>query len=63
MQMPLYACIIDGKEQDITAIDYAYLLLQGHKGSMGGFCGYKELEPANGDELAAAFAELERAYN
>lgn len=69
--VPVYACIIDGAAQELTAIDYAYMLLQGHSGSMGGQCGvrYEEWEPDNRplsekvDELQAAFAEMQEQYN
>ena len=61
----LFACIIDGVEMRLTAIDYAFMLLQGHDGSMGGICGetYAEPFPVNPDGVAAAFAELEAQYN
>lgn len=67
--VPVYACIIDGAAQELTALDFASLLLQGHSGSMGGQCGTQYEEPdlrplsAKVDELEAAFAEMEREYN
>ena len=69
--VPLYACIIDGEEMELSPVEYAYMLLAGHKGSFGGQCGvrYEEWEPDNRplsekvDELQAAFAEMQEQYN
>ena len=69
--VPLYACIIDGEEMELSPVEYAHMLLEGHKGSFGGQCGtrYEEWEPDNRplsekvDELQAAFAEMQEQYN
>ena len=67
--IPLFACIIDGEEKELTALDFAFSLLEGHKGSMGGQCGviYKEPDPrplsVKVNELEAYFAEIEAKYN
>ena len=37
--VPLFSCIIDGEEQELTALDFAYALSTGHTGTMGGQCG------------------------
>lgn len=69
--VPIFSCIIDGEEKELTALDFAFSLLEGHKGSFGGQCGvrYEEWEPDNRplsekvDELQAAFAEMQEQYN
>ena len=65
--IPIFDCIIDGEEKELTALDFAFSLSEGHKGSMGGQCGVVYMEPypmpAKVDELQAAFAEIEAKYN
>lgn len=64
--VPLFACIIDGAEVEMRALDYAYMIAQGHAGSMGGQCGITYIdEPSriSMEELDAAFDEMEREYN
>lgn len=67
--IPIFSCIIDGEEKELTALDFAFSLLEGHKGSMGGQCGviYKEPDPrplpVKVNELEAYFAEIEAKYN
>ena len=65
----MFACIIDGEARELTALDYAFLLMEGHDGSMGGQCGtiYEEPDPrplsVKVDEVEAAFDAAQREYN
>lgn len=67
--IPVFSCIIDGEEKELSALDFAFSLLEGHKGSMGAQCGveYREPDPrplsVKVNELEAYFAELEAKYN
>jgi len=67
--IPVFSCMIDGAEKELTALDFAFSLLEGHKGSMGAQCGVEYMEPdprplsVKVNELEAYFAEIEAKYN
>lgn len=50
--VPLFSCIVDGEEQELTALDFAYAVSTGHSGTMGAKCGitYWETSEATTEE-------------
>ena len=71
IEVPLYSCTIDGEEQELSALDFAFLLTQGPIGEMGARCGvrYEELVDdgltfeQRAAEVSAYFEEAVREYN